>query len=438
MKKVTILVGLAMLCGGIQWWRTPRIDDPESHQVQIVSRPAGATVAQVKADLGALQLGKTLSGQTKLVPLGETPLNLEIDGPAGFQLLAPGYYVELLEVSPAQRGRVVSARLRPRWPDFVWGAPLHWARHFPGLALGLLLLALGLAQGLVLIGARRRFWREERQRRNAELGPGVMVGNYKLERLLGQGGMGRVFQARHQDHGEAVAVKLLFEGMALDPDSKRRFLNEARALHQLHRGWRGHENIVKLLDWGEHYDQPYLILELVEGVPLDRVWSTRQSWSSVRPVACQILSALIHIHEAGWVHRDLKPSNLMLLPGGRVKLLDFGISFQDGQQSSAIRGTPGFMAPEGIAGESLDWRSDFYSLGVMLWEALAGESLWGDEDNVVVRFARQLEEVARPLAAEAAPERVRQQLAQLLERNPDDRLRSLDEARQLLAEWQAG
>ncbi|MBT8494427.1 MAG: serine/threonine protein kinase, partial [Deltaproteobacteria bacterium] len=219
--------------------------------------------------------------------------------------------------------------------------------------------------------------------RTDELAPTLMLaGKYRLGRLLGEGGMGAVYEAEHLGLGTTVAVKLLGEGSNTDPKSIARFKREAKAMGQIK-----HENVVRVMDTGtDDYGLPYLVMEVLDGESLSAVLrrEKRLKPNVAVEVACQILAGLNVAHSKGVVHRDLKPGNVFIasMQDGtkRVKILDFGISklhdstTHNVTAEGALVGTPNFMAPEQITGESdTDTRIDVYAVGVLLYRMISGK-----------------------------------------------------------------
>ena len=210
----------------------------------------------------------------------------------------------------------------------------------------------------------------------------VLDGKYRLGRLIGEGGMGAVYEAEHEGLRARVAVKLLGEHGHLDPKAIMRFRREARAMGAIR-----HENVVAVMDTGtDEEGSPYLVMELLEGESLAAV--LRRERTLAPGLACwiadQALSGLEAAHAQGVIHRDLKPGNVFLarLSDGshRVKILDFGISKLGGNANTlditaegAMIGTPNFMAPEQISGEApSDERVDLYAVGVLLYRMVCG------------------------------------------------------------------
>ncbi|MCB9599157.1 MAG: serine/threonine protein kinase [Sandaracinus sp.] len=215
---------------------------------------------------------------------------------------------------------------------------------------------------------------------------GRVVGErYRLERALGEGASGRVFAARTPE-GALVALKLLHEHEGSTDKERRRLEREARALNGLE-----HPAVVRVLDFGvdvgaaessANGGTPYLVVELLVGEPLDVTLGRGVPPHDGLVLGRQVVEGLAAVHAAGVLHRDVKPANVFVLPGGRVKLLDFGLAkFTDearwGEHSQLTRrgaqlGTPAYMPPELWFGEAADAASDVYSVATLLFECIAG------------------------------------------------------------------
>jgi serine/threonine-protein kinase len=220
------------------------------------------------------------------------------------------------------------------------------------------------------------------------LQPGHLFGNYRIVRLLGEGGFGEVYLAENPLIERRAAVKVLHTALAQDAELVRRFLNEARAASAIR-----HRNIIEVFDAGVTPEgAPYILMEFLEGVSLQKRLADvgRLALPQVLEIARQAGSALAAAHAAGIVHRDLKPENLFLVPeptapgGERVKILDFGIakivrsSGTGGTlrtQTGLIMGSPAYMSPEQCKDSAdVDLRSDIYSFAIIIYEMLAGRT----------------------------------------------------------------
>jgi serine/threonine protein kinase len=209
--------------------------------------------------------------------------------------------------------------------------------------------------------------------------PGERIGAYTIVQLIGSGGAGQVWRARDERLGRDVAIKILLPHYSSDPERLRRFAEEARTAGSIN-----HSNILIVYDVGEHDGTPFLVSECLDGLSL----RARLAGGPVPPaeaasVGLGIARGLAAAHARGIVHRDLKPENTFIKSDGTVKILDFGLaklqSVLGGEDSDSghtvtgvILGTAGYMAPEQIKGEQVDGRADFFALGVMLYEMLAG------------------------------------------------------------------
>lgn len=209
----------------------------------------------------------------------------------------------------------------------------------------------------------------------------VVAGKYRLDSVLGEGGMGIVYRGTHVDLGEPVAVKFLKHAWADRPEFRARFRREAVILAKLR-----HPGIVTVLDFGELGGELFMVMELIRGTSLSELLSVDGmplSRLRVFGIFDELLAVLETAHDEGIVHRDLKPENVMLVTGkdrqDRVKVLDFGIAYLDdtGQnqrltETGSVLGTPQYMSPEQCKGIDVGAPSDVYSIGVMLFEALTG------------------------------------------------------------------
>ncbi|SEG04991.1 serine/threonine protein kinase [Actinacidiphila yanglinensis] len=212
-----------------------------------------------------------------------------------------------------------------------------------------------------------------------EIGPGMLLsGRYRLEEQLGGGGFGQVYAALDEGLGRRVAVKVLtlraewaeHERM----ERQGRFRREALAAAAL-----GHPNVATVHDAGEHDGRPFLVMELLAGRDFGQVLLERGGLpvADVLAYGAQIAAGLQHAHEHGLVHRDVKPENLMLLPGGVVKICDFGLVAQRDPEPArftdphAVMGSPPYLSPEQAQGREVTAQSDLYSLGCVLYALLA-------------------------------------------------------------------
>ncbi len=208
----------------------------------------------------------------------------------------------------------------------------------------------------------------------------VVAERYKIIEALGRGGMGAVYKVEHTRIGKLLAMKLLTGELSRNPDVVRRFKLEALTVSKL-----SSPNTVQVFDFGASEGLTYLVMELVNGDDLGRTLRSQgpMPWSRVGRIIIQVCSSLAEAHQKGIVHRDIKPENVMLVRARDgtdiAKVLDFGLAklregegLNDITSQGAIVGTPYFMAPEQIKGESVDARTDIYALGAMMYRALTG------------------------------------------------------------------
>lgn len=226
---------------------------------------------------------------------------------------------------------------------------------------------------------------------------------YKIEQIIGEGGMGFVYLARHKAIDKRVAIKVLRRDMARDRENVERFAQEARAASSI-----GNPHIVDISDFGDLPDgSTYFVMEYLDGVSLSRILDKerRLSVDRICDIAIQIADGLAAAHERGIVHRDLKPDNILLVTRGSatdfVKILDFGIAKVQSTEekltmAGAVFGTPHYMSPEQSAGTPVDARTDIYSLGVMMYELQCGQ-LPFNADNFMAILSQHMYQAPAPV-----------------------------------------
>ncbi len=247
------------------------------------------------------------------------------------------------------------------------------------------------------------------------------IGRYRVLAELGRGAMGVVYRARDEGLERDVAIKVMTRG-ASEAAARARFQREARAAAKLQ-----HPNIIVIYELGEHDGAPFMVLELLEGMDLQRAieGGVRPDPRVTVPVVLQILAGLGHAHEHGIVHRDVKPSNVFLPVARPAKIMDFGVARLAGvgiTTTGAISGTPSYMSPEQVSGGEIDGRSDLFSAGLILYELVTGEkAIRGD--TVVALMYKILHEAAdlSLIPQEPSWRRLREVLARSLTRRPEER-----------------
>jgi serine/threonine protein kinase/Tol biopolymer transport system component len=270
------------------------------------------------------------------------------------------------------------------------------------------------------------------------LAPGTRLGSYEIVTPLGAGGMGEVYRAKDARLGREVAIKVLPEATAADPDRRQRFEQEARSASALN-----HPNILTIYDIGQSNGTVYIAMELIEGKTLRELVASGEPLPTKKllDVAVQTAEGLAKAHGAGIVHRDLKPENIMISRDGFAKILDFGLAklseapSQDQSvvptaiaaptQPGTVMGTAGYMSPEQASGQPVDFRSDQFTLGTILYEMATGKRAFQRKTGAETLVAIIREE-PEPLsqAAPKAPAPVRWIVERCLAKDPEERYAS--------------
>ena len=275
---------------------------------------------------------------------------------------------------------------------------------------------------------------EEKQEAVDPLLGSVVDGRYRVDRVIGEGGMGVVYAAMHVTLGKRVALKVLRGEMARDDEVVKRFVQEAQASSSI-----GHANIIDITDFGRLPDgTSYFVMEYLEGMSLTQLIEQGGSMGSDEALGIieQVASALSAAHGRGIIHRDLKPDNIYLVKRGQqnhfVKVLDFGIAKVGGANSKLTKtgmvfGTPYYMSPEQAAGQTIDARTDIYALGIIMYEMFTGQVPF-DGDTFMGILSKHMFEAPVPprervAAAQLPAEPI---ILRCLAKRPEDRYPSMD------------
>jgi serine/threonine protein kinase/Tfp pilus assembly protein PilF len=270
---------------------------------------------------------------------------------------------------------------------------------------------------------------------------GELIGHYRIESLIGVGGMGEVYLARDERLGRKVALKLLPERLTADERQLSRFKTEARAASALN-----HPNILTVYEIGAEENRQFIATEFIEGITLrESLACGKMNLHAALEIGVQVASALAAAHETGVVHRDIKPENIMLRPDGYAKVLDFGIAKLTEQRPTSdhykvlttaaletrpglVLGTGQYMSPEQARGQKVDARSDIWSLGVVLYEMIGGISPFrGETTSDCIAFILKTEPPPLSGVLSDVPRKLESILQKALRKNSDERYQTITE-----------
>ena len=273
--------------------------------------------------------------------------------------------------------------------------------------------------------------------------PAVINDRYELSKRIGRGGMADVFLGRDRLLDRQVAIKVLFPEFAVDPNFVERFRREAQAAANL-----SHPNIVNVYDWGKHSGTYFIAMEFVDGRTLADILRSNGHVTAKQAaeIASEVAAALGFAHEAGLVHRDIKPANILIGSNGQVKVADFGIARamnapteSNLTQAGAVMGTATYFSPEQAQGAQPDPRSDLYSLGIVMYEMVAGRPPFTGENPVSIAY-KQVHDNPQPLNQFVAdvPRPYEAIVAKLLAKDPKVRYATANALRDDLRRFRNG
>lgn len=272
-----------------------------------------------------------------------------------------------------------------------------------------------------------------------QLSPGTTIGSrYEIVHLLGQGGMGAVYQANDRELERQVAIKIVRSDMAANPEILRRFKQELILARQI-----THKNVIRIFDLGQADGFKFITMEYIEGENLQSILRRKKKMEPAEAanIMAQVCRALEAAHAEGVIHRDLKPQNIMVDKSGRAYVMDFGIArsmLSAGMtQTGALIGTPDYMSPEQAKGMSLDARSDLFSAGIIFYELLSGQTPF-DADTTMGKLWKRTNEPARPLDQldKTIPAALSNIVRKCLEIDPQKRYANAAELLQHIEGWQ--
>jgi len=251
-------------------------------------------------------------------------------------------------------------------------------------------------------------------------------GRYKIERVVGIGGMAFVYEATDEQTGSKVALKLLKEKFSDDTRAVKRFINESKSLELLN-----HTNIVKVHDISVQTKYKYIVMEYINGITLRKYMNYKRplEWREAVEFTDQIAQALDNAHTMGIIHRDIKPQNIMIMQGGKVKVTDFGIAKMPNSESLTMVdkaiGTVYYISPEQASSRKIDARSDIYSLGVMLYEMVTGQMPFTADTPIAVIMKHMNATPTPPTKlVPTLPKGLEQIILCAMEKNPKNRYQS--------------
>jgi serine/threonine protein kinase/Flp pilus assembly protein TadD len=257
---------------------------------------------------------------------------------------------------------------------------------------------------------------------------GTVIKNYRIISRIGRGGMGEVYLALDQDLNRKTALKFLLPHICEDETCRSRFKREARASAKL-----DHSNIVTIYEVDEYCGRPFFAMQYVQGMPLDEYCKTNNvTFDELIDIVCQICDGLHSAHQSGIVHRDIKPSNIIIDKKGRAKIFDFGLATIQGtdkltEPGSAL-GTIGYISPEQLQMKKVDQRTDLFSLGVVMYEIIAGRAPFRGSSRAAVMNSI-INETPEPLSRYKSnvPQGLNQIVFKLLQKDPNLRYQAANE-----------
>ena len=270
---------------------------------------------------------------------------------------------------------------------------------------------------------------------------GQTIKRYHILEKLGEGGMALVYKAHDLQLNRDVAIKIILPDKGISEKFIKRFQREAKALAALN-----HENIIPIIDFGEHDNLPYLVMPFIPGGTLKKQIGTPVPYDQAAKMLIPIAGALAYAHQKGVIHRDVKPANILIDETGRPLLSDFGVAkmltleeTMDLTGTGVGVGTPEYMSPEQTLGKAVDSRADEYSLGIILYEMITGRKPYQADTPLAVAIKQNTQPLPDPGDfVPRLPDRVEEVLRKVLAKNPEDRYASMELFAEALSELAAG
>ena len=254
----------------------------------------------------------------------------------------------------------------------------------------------------------------------------LAIGKYMIDHKIGKGAWATVYHGHHMTLGRDVAIKLLHNEMALDEDFCKRFVDEAKIIAKMQ-----HRNIINLYDVENRFNMLFIIMEYLDGLPLDIILKKkgRLSIPEVIDILRQVCSGLAYAHKRSIVHQDIKPDNLFMLKNGTIKIIDFGLACPFGSEHMEMEGTLQYMSPEQIESYPVDGRTDLYSLGITAFQLLTGRLPYLDDDLKALVDMHLNKDIPDPREfVKEIPDALAEFIMTCCRRNPSERYPDADSA----------
>jgi eukaryotic-like serine/threonine-protein kinase len=251
------------------------------------------------------------------------------------------------------------------------------------------------------------------------------IGKYTINEILDQGAWSIVYKGVHTILNFPVSIKMLKHNVAMDPEFSEKFRYEAKTVARLN-----NPNIVKVYDIEERYRTVFIVMEFLEGSSLEYLLKNmpKPSLSVILDIILQVCFGLEYAHKQGIIHQDIKPSNIFIQPDGRAKIVDFGLACPRGNRDFNMPGTLFYMAPEQIEGDPVDERTDIYSLGIMIYELLAGRRPFPEDDISKLADLHVHEDIADPrFLIQSLPQELCGVIMKSIRKDPAERFNNVQE-----------